>query len=795
MIRNYLLIVYRNLVRNKTFAVLNIIGLAVGISAALIVGSFAIGELKVDSFQKEAASTYLLYWQQEIKDGGARKVGLTGEEDATLLREKLASVTDVLNVRPFTTTFEYNNRLVKSEVMIAEQSFFDFFSFELLQGNPLSALSDPSSVVLSESTAILIFGDQNPIGQSVRIVGDFEMPLQVTGIVKDYADSHLKISAIIPWNAKTTDGGELAKWYKLSLYTYLKTVRPMPEASLAQEITEVYKAAAYELERDQPGVISIKEIYLEGADLEFMSGYRFGSKFILYTLGAVGILTLLMACINFINASTAQSMKRAKEVGVRKSMGASAAQLRWQFLLEAFVIVAFSTVLGITLADIAKPSFTALTGKNIYINIWQEGGGIVLVVAVFILTIALSGLYPAITLSSWSPVESLKGKIMKGKDNRLSREFLMTFQFVITLCLIASSILIYHQNQYMQNKDLGFDKEQVIVMSVRQNSAIFRQQEAFLQELSTIPEVVTASTGMDALGNGFTNNSYYVVPEGGTVNQNGIMSTYFTVDDKFSEVYGIAITHGRFLSEQWASDTAAVVINQALAESLGYEEPVNRLVKIWGDDYPPFRIVGVMADFHFQSLHKQLQPALCILNPTNGWNIALRLNGSDYANTLAQIQQKWEAMEGEAPFNYTFLDDSFARFYQNEMRLFKAINFFSILSIMVAGFGLYGLTSFMVQQRTKEIGIRKVLGSSVSGILLLLNRRLIMLLIVALAVATPVTLMAVDSWLSAFAYNAGIWWGAFLLSGLLVAFVVILTVCAISLNAVRRNPVKVLRYE
>lgn len=198
MIRNYLLIVYRNLVRNKTFAVLNIIGLAVGISAALIVGSFAIGELKVDSFQKEAASTYLLYWQQEIKGGGARKVGLTGEEDATLLREKLASVTDVLNVRPFTTTFEYNNRLVKSEVMIAEQSFFDFFSFELLQGNPLSALSDPSSVVLSESTAISIFGDQNPIGQSVRIVGDFEMPLQVTGIVKDYADSHLKISAIFP---------------------------------------------------------------------------------------------------------------------------------------------------------------------------------------------------------------------------------------------------------------------------------------------------------------------------------------------------------------------------------------------------------------------------------------------------------------------------------------------------------------------------------------------------------------------------------------------------------------------
>ncbi len=795
MIRNYLLIAYRNLVRNKIFSSLNIVGLSIGVTAALIIGSFVIGELQVDAFQKEAANTYLLHWKQQTQGGGSRLVGLTGEKDASLLRGQLASVSDVLNVRPFNTTFEYNEAQIKSDVMIAERHFFDFFSFQLLEGDPASALADPSSLVITESLAKTIFGNQNPIGKSVRIVGDFEMPLQVTGVVKDYPDSHLKVSAILSWNAKTTTGGELSKWYRQSLYTYLKTPQPVAQASLAAEITEVYKAANYELDKDVPQVIAVKDIYMGGADLEFMAGYRFGSRFIMYTLGAVGVLTLLMACINFINASTAQSMKRAKEVGVRKSMGASTTQLRWQFLMEAFIIVTVATLLGITLADLGKPYFTALTGKSIYINLWNEPSGLLLIIAVFVLTIVLSGFYPAVTLSSWSPVESLRGKMIKGKDKRASREALMTFQFAITLCLIAGTVLIYRQNQYMQTKDLGFDKEQVIVMSVRQNSAIFKQQEAFMQELAALPNVETVSAGMDALGNGYTNNSYYVVPEGGTVTHNGIMSTYFTVDDKFAEVYGIAVAQGRFLNNELASDTAAVVINQSLAKNLGYEDPVNRLVKIWGDDYPAFRIVGVLEDFHFQSLHKELQPAICILNQGNGWNLAVRLSGNDYPQTLSQIQAKWERMESDAPFNYSFLDDSFARFYQNELRLFKAINFFSLLSIIVAGFGLYGLTSFMVQQRTKEIGIRKVLGASVSGILLLLNRRLVLLLGIALALATPVTVVAVNAWLKAFAYSNGIGWSAFLLAGIAVAAIVISTVCLISLNTVRRNPVKALRYE
>lgn len=795
MIKNYLLIAYRNLLRNKTFTLLNTLGLAIGITAAITIGAFIIGELQVDAFQKEAANTYFLYWNQELPGEGSRNVGLTGRQDAELLKGKLASITDVINVRTMRATIQVGEQKYASDVLMAGSQFFQFFDFELIKGNPLTALSDPSSVVLTEELAKKYFGQADPIGQSVRLTGDFEVPLTVTGIVKGYPDSHMRISAIVPWEIKTTGGESIAEWYKLSLYTYLKSAAPVDTRQLEEEITEIYNAAEYDLIKDHPKVISMADMYLQAGSFDFMSGYRFGSPSTIKTLGIIGLLTLLMACVNFINASTAQSMKRAKEVGVRKSMGASTLQLRWQFLLEAVIIVTLAWVAGVTLADFGKPTFTALTGKTIYVSVWQDQSGIILLASVFIFTALFSGLYPSLVMSSWSPVESLKGKLLKGRDSRTFRELLIAFQFVVTVCLIAGALLIYRQNQFMLHKDLGFDKEQVIVMDVSQNSNIFRQQPAFLQELESLPNVASASAGMDALGDGYTNNSYYAVPEGGTVNENGVMSTYFTVDDKFSEVYDIDVTNGRFLNRSFASDSNAVVINEALAKSLGYDNPVNRTIKIWGEDSEPMRIVGVLKDFHFQSLHKQVTPALCILNSMHGWNIAVRLSGNDYTATLNQIEEKWESMEADAPFNYAFLDSKFARFYNDEQRLLSAINFFAILSILVACIGLYGLTSFMVQQRTKEIGIRKVLGASVAGILVLLNKRLLVILAISVVVATPVTFMAVSTWLSSFAYKAGISWWSFAAAGILVGSVIVLTVSVISLNAARRNPVRVLRYE
>jgi putative ABC transport system permease protein len=795
MIKNYLLIAYRNLIRNKTFSLLNILGLAIGITAAITIGAFVIGELKVDTFQREAASTYFLFWNQELPEKGSRNVGLTGRQDGELLKGKLAAITDVTNVRTIRPTIQVGEQKFSSDVLIAESQFFQFFDFELIEGNPLTALSDPASVVLTQELATKYFGAADPIGQTLRLTGDYEVPLKVTGVIKDYPDSHMKISAIVPWEVKTTDGQSISEWYKLSLYTYIKTGAPVDTKILEEQIAGVYAAADYDLVKDHPKVMPLADMYLHAGNFDFMEGYRFGSLSTIKTLGVIGLLTLLMACINFINASTAQSMKRAKEVGVRKSMGASTKQLRWQFLFEAVIIVTLAWIAGVTLADLGRPVFTALTGKVIYISIWQEQSGIILLASVFIFTALFSGLYPSLVMSSWSPVESLKGKLLKGRDSRTFRELLIAFQFVVTVCLIAGSLLIYQQNQFMLNKDLGFDKEQVIVMGVSQNSAIFKQQAAFLQELETIPTVVAASSGMDALGNGYTNNSYYAVPEGGTVNENGVMATYFTIDEKFSQVYDIDVVQGRFLSKKFASDSTGVVINETLAKSLGYDDPIDHTIKIWGDDSQPLRIVGVLKDFHFQSLHKEVTPALCILNRMNGWNIAVRLTGNDYPATLNTISEKWENMESEAPFNYAFLDDKFSRFYNDEQRLLSAINFFSMLSILVACIGLYGLTSFMVQQRTKEIGVRKVLGASISGILVLLNRRLLVILGLSVVVATPITFMAISSWLSSFAYKASISWWSFGAAGLLVASVIVLTVSVISLNAARRNPVRVLRYE
>jgi len=794
MVRNYTLIAFRNLLRNKAFSLLNIFGLAIGMAAAITIGGFIIGELKVDRFQKEAANTYLLYWLQDTEDG-TRSVGLSTLKEAETLRGNLASITDVINVRTIRADLESGDQKFRTDVLLAQKNFFSFFSFELIEGDPVTALNDPSSVIVTQELAQKYFGNASPIGKALRLTGDFEVPLKVTGVVKNYPDSHLEIGAIVNWEMKTTDGQMISQWYRNSVYTYIKTGSPMAASPLAAEINQTFAQADYDLEKEQPGVISVAEIYLGASRFDFMDGYRLGNKSMIKTLGAVGLLTLIMACINFINASTAQSMKRAKEVGIRKTMGASSVQLRIQFLLEAFLIVGIAAIVGITIADMAKPFFAQLSGKTIYFNIWSEPAGFLLIGSIFVFTALFSGVYPSVIMSTWTPVESLKGKLMKGKDSRLSREVLITFQFVVTVCLIAGSLLIYRQNQYMLSKDLGFNKEQVIVLRISQKSTIFNQQDAFLQEISTIPSVVSASAGMDALGDGYTNNSYFAVPEGGTVNQNGVMSTYFTIDDKFHETYGIGLVSGRFLNGTLASDSNAVVINESLAKGLGYGDPINRTIKIWGDDSQPYRVVGVLKDFHFQSLHKQVQPALCILNQMNGWNIAVRMDGSSYQATIAELQTRWEAMEKEAAFNYAFLNDSFARFYQTEQRLLSAINFFSLLSIVVASIGLYGLTSFMVQQRTKEIGIRKVMGATVPGILVLLNRRLMLLLLVALVIATPLTLWFVGSWLSAFAYQAGISWTVFGIAGFLVGSVIVLTVIAISLNTVRKNPVKALRYE
>lgn len=793
MFKNYLKLAIRNLWKNKVVTLTNLLGLTLGISCSLLLLLYVKYEYSFDKFIPDKEHTYFFYGHQA--GANERKVGLLSEQDYLDLKENYSGVKEAIRIR--NSTFDFlpegnSEKKIRVPVQFASPNFFSFFGFPLLQGNSETVLSDPSSVVLTQSTAKAIFGDEDAMGKTVTLAASsFTKDLIVRGIAKDVKASHIQFKAVIPWEMTLSNGSQPTKGLQYSLYTYIKTT---PGASVEQ-----IRLAKNEKLKETPdfdgdfsyGFVPVEDMYLGTSDIQFLSSIS-GNAASIQTVFVIAIIILLVACINYINLQTAKGAKRSLEVGVRKVMGAHRVQLVKQFLGEAIMISLVSALFAVLLIDLGLPSFNQLTGKDFTTSALIEEGMIPFLVVITLFTALFSGIYPALVLSSFQPSQALKTSARESLKGGRTRKVLMFLQFVISIFLVAVTVITYRQNQYMHTKDLGFNKDQVITFRV-QTRNLEGNYHSFKSEIDKYPGVVASSVSTDVLGNGFTNNSGPMFSKSNP--DLSAITTIFGVDFDFVKTYDLEIVQGRDFDLKSASDSNALVVNEAFVRQLGLDQPLESKVAIFNFKNEGLPIIGVVKDFHFQKLHQEINPVAFRIGVRNFWNMSVQLKAENISETLSFLEEKWTEFEPDQPFTYSFIDDSFALFYENETRLLKATSFFSVISIVLTALGLFGMVTFVIERKVKEIGIRKVLGASSSNISYIILKEFLVVLGMACIVAMPLALVAGRQWLTDFAYRINIGAVPFVMALGLSLLVVLLTVSLQAIKAANSNPVKALKSE
>ena len=794
MVKNYLRLALRNLWQNKVVSGTNILGLTIGISCSLLLLLYVKYEYSYDKFLPHLDNTYFQILEQTGTN--ARTVGLTGESDYQDLKANYPGVEDVVKIR--NNSFDMSatggagqSVLVKS--WFASDNFFSFFGFPLLAGSAEEVLKDPSSIVLTESTAKKLFGDENPIGKTVTLGTYFEKDLVVSGIAADKPNSHINFEAIIPWEMTRPDGRVLAHMsYQASLYTYVK----LTEGADIDQVTKSRNDRLSSLDAEYDGsyyydFVPLADMYLGTGHVQFMV-FQSGNAATVNTLLAIALIILLVACINYINLQTAKGSKRSLEVGVRKVLGAHRGQLISQFLGESIVVTLISAVLAILVLDLSLPAFNELTGKSFTVSSLQEEGLFSFLAIIALITALLSGIYPALVLSSFLPSKVLRLSGASSLKGNRARKTLIFTQFVISIFLIAVTMVAFRQTQYINKKELGFNKDQVISFSISTRN-LDGSYQSFQAELNANPGVLSTSVSTDILGPGYTNNSgpFYLQSNP----ELSVRSTLFGVDHNFLNTYEIEVLEGRSFDRNISGDSSALIVNEAFVRQMGVANPLEEKVAMWSLDYGALPIIGVVKDFNFQKLHQEISPAVFRISPRNIWYLSVRMDKDRIPETLSFIENKWNEFEPEEAFVYSFVDQRLDRFYESEIRLLKAITVFSIISIVLTALGLFGMVTFVIERKTKEIGIRKVLGASLAHINLIVFSEFFKLLLIALVVSTPLVIMAGQDWLSQFAYKVNIGAAPILVAIVLTLAVVMLTVGLQSLKAANQNPVKSLRDE
>ena len=802
MIKNYLITAYRNLLRNKVYAGLNILGLTIGISCFALIGLHVENELSYDQYHENMSYRFML--TEQSADGESRNFGNIAIKSHETIAANVAGIEDFTMLRDYdhgVFLVKYKDVELRSRTMLfAQENFFEYFSFEFLHGTPEKALADPKGLVLTETTAKRIFGNANPMGETIKFDGGYQLTLQVTGVVKDPKNSHLEFDYIFPFEARDDRGPQLARRnWRGSMFGYYKLSDNTTPEEVAGRIKEYFvdlykgQSVVEDLKRESYYFQPIDEVYFSSNDVVSDSGFKKGNKQNVIILGAVGLFTLLIACFNYVNSATARALKRSKEIGVRKVLGAFRFHLIFQFLGEAFIITFLAVLLSILVTDIALPYFNDLLGKGLRYSLIHNPAYIKGLVIVLFSVSLLSGLYPAIFMSAFNPTSSLKGQAQTGAKSGNMRQMLIGVQLFITLVLISSVVFVMQQTHYINSRDLGFENEDVLI--VPNNSQNVRSNiDVYKNELLKNPDIMAASVGMDALGFGDTNNSRYLVPEGKPENE-GAITTYFEVGIDFIDLHGIQLVEGRAFNKELSTDSTSLIVNEAFVKAMGLENPLDEKLRIWGDDSNPMPIIGVVKDFNFQSLHTKVAPALFTVNRSANIFWTIRVARGKSKEAIAHARESWTSLEPHYPFVYMFLEDNLAKFYTQEAQLENAIQVFALICIFIACLGIYGMTTYTIEQKAKEIGIRKVLGASVNQLVRLVNQRFVVLFALAALLSIPLVYYAIAQWLQTFAYHISIGPASFLLAFAIVFAIVIVTVSAQALKAANANPIKSLQSE
>jgi hypothetical protein len=781
MIKNYLKIALRNMMRHKGYSSINIFGLAIGMACSILILLWAQDELSYDKFHQNYHRLYRV--EQDVDLGGGKTVSIHTAAAAVgpALKNEFPEIVNSARcfLIPRRVPVAYGDNIFNEEVRFADASIFEIFTFPLKKGHPQSPFKGPNSIVISETIAYKYFGNEEPLGKTLEITKDTFM---VTAVMEDIPlNSSLRFDILLPLDYLKKGGRDLNDWGSNDFLTYV----------LLRENTRSQEVSAKISDRQSREVDYTTKMFfnpLSGIYLYFTSGY--GSRIQnIYIFLIVAFAILIIACINFMNLTTARYGHRAKEVGLRKVVGAGKKEMIWQFFGESLVMVFFALALGILLVLLLLPLFNNLVAKQLTLNITENLQTLIGLAGILLVTGLISGSYPALFLSSFQPVTVLKESIKSGSKGALFRKILVIFQFSLSIILIISTILIYRQLGFMQNMDLGLDKDNVICLQAgSETSAIYESMKNEWLKNPNILNVTTSFSKPSRIGMFDGNWEWEGKPPDTKVEIN---KTWVGYD--FLDTFKIELPDGRFYSKKFSGDVSnSIVINEQLAKIIGPGSPVGK--QFWrGDDKKT--IIGVIKEFHYLPLHKKIGPMMLHLRPGYFRYIFIRVAPGNFSNTLGYLENVFKRINPGSPFEFSFLDEEYDKMYRNEERMGKIFNYFALLAIFISCLGLFGLASFTAEQRTKEIGIRKVLGSSVKGIVLLLSKDFAGWVLAANLVAWPIAYYVMKSWLQGFAYKTGFGIWIFVLSGAIALTVALVTVSYQAIKTAMKNPVNALKYE
>lgn len=800
MLRNLLLVAFRSLRRQRGFAFINIAGLAAGLACCLLIALLVLDELAYDRFHEQADRVYRVVTDVTAPNTPTDAFAVSSRPMAEALREGYPEVEAAARLVPFDPTIRHEGEYTYDlDVYFAEPSFFEVFTFPLVEGDAGSALAEPYRGVVTEQTARRFFGEASAMGQVLTL--NDTLQVTVTGVARDLPSaSHLSFDLIVSY--ATFDvlqpSAPEPDWLALGMYTYL-LLRPGTDAAAFAEGIRDHAQNEFGPILEQVGITMAMEleplpdIYLRSqrkAQIGPTSDIR-----LVWMFAAIAGFVLLIACVNYMNLATARSVQRAREVGVRKTLGANRLPLLGQFLGESVLTAALALIVALALVAAALPFFNEVAGKALSFWTVLSPGFLFALLSLVLVVGLLAGSYPAAVLSAFQPARVLKGEFRSSKHGGRLRQGLVVFQFAVSVVLMVSTIVVMDQLHYMRSRDLGFQKEHLVTLDAQgvPNAQMTQHFEAVKQELLDLPGVVRASASATTPGG--TLPLLLTVAEGMDEGESRRMH-YLFADHDFAETYGLHLVAGRLLSRDFETDAAdGALLNETAVASLGWasaEEALGRWVQMGNQRRT---VVGVIRDYHHYSLRQQVEPMVILMIPPAFNAFTLRLETAELPATLDRLRQTWAGLFPGHPFTYTFVDEAFDQQYQAETRLTRIIGAFAGLAILIACLGLFGLAAFTTAQRRKEIGVRKVLGASVPHIVALLSRRFATLVAVAFLLAVPVAYVALNAFLDDFAYRVSLGPGVFLLAGALALLIALLTVSGLAVRAATADPVRSLRTE
>jgi putative ABC transport system permease protein len=806
MIKNYLLIAFRNALRNKAYTFINLLGLAIGITSSIMILLFVLDEVSYDRHHEHFRDIYRICIRGKIQ-GNEIEAALSNAPMGATLK------TDFPEVEDFTRIFTFDGDPIvayEEKVFIEENfyyvdsTFFNVFSSEVVYGNPEGMLSRPNTVVLTEEIARKYFGNEDPVGMLLE-VGQEEENFEVTGVVKGFPEnSHFRFNML--GSMTSIYLANWTQWLGNNNYTYIRMKEGRDPDLLEAKFPDLI-AQHMGTELEEILGLTMEEFFATGntygyflqplAEIHLQSDLQFeinpgGRRSSVIIFSVIALFLILIASINFMNLATASASRRATEVGIRKLAGAEKKRLVRQFIVESFMITMLALILAVVLVELFLPGFNNIAGKGLQLN---SLGTLRLVVGLLFIGLFVgfaSGSYPAFFLSSFKPVDVLKSGSMRGARGATLRRILVTFQFVVTIVLFICTILVNRQMNYLQDKELGFNKDNLVVID--RIYVLEEQIEAFRQELLKNPSVKQVTVSSAVPGGLIGDNAF--LPEGASTNETHAINNLWC-DWYFHEAYELEMVEGRWFQQNNPTDSSALILSESAVRALNFEDPLSEgLYTQFGEDTnEPHHIIGVVKDFHFQSLHQEIRPLIIQFNSRNSYQMSVKISDLNTGATLDYIERVWNSFRERQPIHMTFLEAELAELYDNEQKTAIIFNIFSVLAIFIAALGLLGLASFSAAQRTKEVGIRKAMGASIPSVLVSLSREYIWLILLATLLAWPLGYFYMKDWLQDYPARISLDPMVFVVSSLLAFFIAAITVLLRVYQSASSNPVKSLRYE